>query len=145
MKSPLKTVLVALALGLLFGGCASYDADVARGHPLVGIKKFFVLSNLNDNHALDRQIIEALKGRGFEAESGPLTMMPIGTQAIVAYEDRWDWDFGEHLLYLRLTVHENRLTNQMLGTVTYSARFPSRDSTAVTVDHLVGRLIPAKP
>jgi len=42
-------------------------------------------------------------------------------------------------------VHENRLTNQMLGTVTYSARFPSRDSTAVTVDHLVGRLIPAKP
>jgi hypothetical protein len=138
-------MIMLLGLCVLLGGCASYDTEVERGHSLAGVQRYFVVSNLNDNHALDRQIAGALKARGFEAETGPLTMMPIGTQAIVTFEDRWDWDFGDHLLYLRLTVHENRLSRQLLSTATFSARIPLREATSVTVGALVGRLFPAKP
>ncbi len=79
MKSLLTRVLLAAALALLLGGCASFDASVEGGQSLQGVQRFFVVSNLNDNRALDHQIAKALKARGLAAEVGPLTMMPALT------------------------------------------------------------------
>ena len=140
MKRPLLPALLVLGTALLLGGCASYDAQVDKGRGFAKIQRFFVLSNLNDNHGLDHQLAESLKARGREAETGPLTMMPDNTQVVVSYQDHWTWDFGDHLIFLQISVRDVR-SEQPFATVTYSAKVPSRDTAATTVGQLVDRLL----
>ena len=133
------TGLLPLLLSvLLLGGCTSFQTETSAGG-LAGVQRFFVVRNLSDNRALDRHIAAALQARGFVAETGPLTMMPGDTQAIVTFQDHWNWDFGEHLYYLKLTVRKPE-SSEPLATVTYSVRIPRKETTAETVAHLVGRL-----
>jgi hypothetical protein len=132
---------VLMLLGLL-AGCTTYDAKVERDRSLAGVQRYFVQSNPNDNHALDSQIAGALKARGLAAETGPLTMMPDETQAIVTYQDHWTWDFGDRLVYLQLTVREQK-TGRNYATVTFSAKVPTGKALSAIVDELVGRMVPA--
>ena len=104
------------------------------------MQRFFVLSNLNDNRALDHRIAEALKARGRTAEVGPLTMMPDDAQAVVSFQDNWAWDFGEHLVFLKITVRDPS-ASQPYAHVTFSARVPLHEPPAQTVDRLVGALL----
>ena len=136
---PLR-LLVVLGLGLLLGGCASFNAQVERGRSLAGVQRFFVVSNLNDNHAFDQQIAAALRARGLTAEVGPLTMMPDKTQAVVTFQDRWTWDFSDHLVFLKINVRDTR-SDQSFAVVTFDARIPLRESPAEIVGKLVDRLL----
>ena len=128
-----------LILGLL-GGCTTYDARIGRDLSLDGVQRFFVVGNANDNRAINHQITAALKSRGYVAETGPLTMMPDDTQAIITYQDHWTWDFGDRLVYLQVTARD-RKTNKTYATVTFSTRIPSGKSLSNIVDGLVGRLV----
>ncbi len=139
MKSGLLRLLPLLLAGLLLGGCASFQADEWSTGSLAGMKRFFVVSNLSDNRALDHHIVAALQARGLVADSGPLTMMPGDTQAIVTFQDHWNWDFGEHLYYLKITVRKPE-SSEPLSAATYNARIPRKESTAETVARLVDRL-----
>jgi len=143
MKSFLARALVVLVLTVGLAGCASYDAQIDRGRSLGKIQRFFVVSNLNDNRALDRQIAGVLKDRGREAETGPLTMMPDNTQAILTFQDHWTWDFGEHLVFFRLTARDAN-SDQPFATVTFSAKIPLREEASVTVARLVDQLLEKK-
>jgi len=140
MKFLLTRVLLATALALLLGGCASFDASVESGQSLKGVQRFFVVRNLNDNRALDHQIAQALKARGLAAEVGPLTMMPDDTQAVVTFQDHWAWDFGEHLVFLRIDVRKPS-QNQTYASATFSARVPLREPARVTLSRLVATLL----
>lgn len=131
-----------LLLGLL-AGCTTYDAKVERGRSLEGVQRYFVQSNTNDNRAIDHQIAGALKSRGLAAETGPLTMMPDETQAIVTYQDHWTWDFGDRLVFLQITVRD-RKTSQNYATVKFSAKVPTGKPLSSIVDELVGRVVPAE-
>lgn len=124
---------------LLLGGCASFQADAPSAGGLAGVQRFFVVSNLSDNHALDQRIVAALRARGLAAESGPLTMMPGDTQAVVTFQDHWNWDFGEHLVYLKITVRKPE-SNEPLAGATFSARIPLKESAVETVSRLVARM-----
>ena len=139
---PLRTMIL-LGLGLLLGGCASFNAQVEHGRSLAGIERFYVVRNLNDNHAFDHQIVAALQARGLTAEAGPLTMMPENTQAIVSFQDHWAWDFRENLVYLKINIRDTR-SEQVFATVTFDARFPVRLTTAEIVGKLVDRLLQPK-
>ena len=134
-------VLLLLAAGLLFGGCASYDTDPLLGHGrgLTGLQRFFVVTNLNDNRALDHRIAGALQARGLTVDTGPLTMMPDNTQAVVTYQDHWSWDFGEHLVVLKLSVRGPD-SNETLAAATFNARIPLKEPVPETVGRLVARL-----
>jgi lysyl-tRNA synthetase class I len=131
---------VILLIGLLLGGCVSFEASVDRGRSLRTVQRCFVVSNPNDNHALDRQIATALTNRGRTAVIGPLTMLPDDAQAVVTYVDHWSWDFGAHLDYLKITVRDP-LASQPYASVTFSARVSLREETAATVDKLIGTLL----
>jgi hypothetical protein len=147
MKSgyPAAFTFVFTLVALLLGGCASYQADVAPGPTMAGLQRFFVLTNQNDNHGLDRQIAAALQARGRTVESGPRTMMPDDTQAIVTYEQRWNWDFGDHLVFLQITVRHAK-NDSTLGTAQFNTKIPAGKTTAEIVGELTGRLLgPAKP
>ena len=143
MKPVFLRALILLGSVLLLGGCSSIDADAPRGAGLAKTQRFFVVSNLNDNHALGERIAAVLQARGLTASTGPLTMMPDNTQAIVTYQDHWSWDFGEHVDYLRLTVRAPD-SNETLGGATYNSRVPGKESVAETVSQLVLRLFDRK-
>jgi hypothetical protein len=125
---------------LLLGGCASYDTQVARGPGLAGMQRFFVIANANDSRGLDHRITASLKARGLTAGSGPRTMMPEDTQAIVTYDDHWGWDFGERLVHLQINVRDAR-TAQPLAAATFSAKIPGRKSPTEIVDELLARML----
>ncbi|MEO6992874.1 MAG: hypothetical protein ABI273_04530 [Lacunisphaera sp.] len=143
----MKSLLIRgwLLLGLMFlaAGCATYKTQVDHGRSLKGIKRFFVVSNLNDNHAIDHQIADVLKARGLEADNGPLTMMPDNTQAVVTFQDHWTWDFGDHLVYLQIAVRDTR-SEQSFASITFSAKIPLHEDAAVTVERLVDQLLDKK-
>ena len=80
MKSAVSLLFLLL---LSLSGCTSVNTKVDQGRHLAAVRHFFVLSNLNDNHAIDENIARALQARGFQAESGPFTMMPDTAQALV--------------------------------------------------------------
>lgn len=137
MKRVFLPFVLLLSLGF-FTGCASYHASHNRS--LEGLRHYFVLTNANDNRALDHQIAGALHARGFATGTGPVTMMPDETQAVVTYQDQWTWDFGDHLVYLQINVRD-RKSNQTLASATFSTRLPTRTPTTGIVAGLVGRLL----
>jgi hypothetical protein len=97
-----------LALLLALTGCRSFSARVEPGRDLSAYQRYFVKSNFNDNHSLDVFLVRALQARGHEADRGPETMMPHQTQAKVTYEDRWAWDFKDHMVALTITIYDAR-------------------------------------
>lgn len=90
---------------VVLGGCTSLDRSVAKGQNPAALREIFVAKNLNDSHRLAEQLASALRARGLRASHGPLTLLPNGAEAVLHYEDRWSWDFGSHLTYLRLDLH----------------------------------------
>ena len=113
------------------------------GHSLAGLQRYFVVTNTNDNHGLDQQIASAFKARGVEVDAGPLTMMPDKNQVVVSYRDNWSWDFGDHLVFLAISVRETR-SEQTFATVTFNATVPLKKPVPQIIDELVNRLLPAK-
>ena len=122
MKNLASGIWAAGCLILLLVGCATYDTSIERGHSLAGMQRYFVVTNLNDNHALDQQIVASLTARGVEAAAGPLTMMPA----------------------LKLSVRETRSEQPFAG-VTFSATVPLKKPVDQIVDQLVERLLATKP
>lgn len=135
-------VPLLLMVGLALSGCVSYKARVAPGADGVRYERFFVQRNLNDNHAIDRHILSALAAHGFEAESGPLTMLPENTQVILSYTDRWGWDFGEHLIVLDVVMKDAR-TGRQLGVASLNRRFGYARNAPEVVRRLVDELLAA--
>jgi len=140
MKSLLLRVCAIIGLALALGGCTSSSVQIEHGRSLKKIQRFFVVSNLNDNHGIDHQIAETLKARGREADSGPLTMMPDNTQAVVTFNDHWNWDFSDHLTFLQISVRDTK-SEQSFATVTFAAKIPSRKDPADIVTNLVDELL----
>lgn len=106
MTSAARLFLVLITCAL-FAGCASTHSHVAEtGRNLKDVRRFFVLRNLKDNHGIDGRIVRALQARGLEAESGPITLLPDSAQAVIIYEDRWAWDFSDHMVYLKLGARD---------------------------------------
>lgn len=101
----LLRLLLVLA-GLALAACTSLDRSVSPGRDPAALREIFVAVNLNDNHGLARHLVAGLRSRGLRAESGPLTLLPASAEAVLHYDDRWSWDFGEHMTYLRLGLHD---------------------------------------
>lgn len=109
-----------LALACLSGGCAG-TVSVRRA-PKVDLKALhtiFVERRLNDNHHFDELLVQELRARGYQADSGPLTMMePETTDAVVTYQDQWIDDLSSHLAGFSIVLTDPR-RHQQLATGSY--------------------------
>lgn len=116
----MKAPFLMLIATLLVAGCTS---TTARREPIADVRTmqhFWVERRLADNHGIDAILTRELRALGREADFGPLTMMPErGVQAVIIYEDHWDWNFGDHLSELRVTVRDPR-NQKLLATAVYS-------------------------
>ena len=136
--------VLPMLLGLMLAGCATYTSSVEPSTALGDYRRFWVKTNLDDNHAIDRLLVQVLKARGFEAEAGPMTMMPREAQAVVHYRDRWTWDFKDHMTSLEITVQD-------VGREAEVARASFVGPASLTVvplevvERLMGDLLKAQP
>lgn len=97
-------LIFALLCGALLGwaGCAS--VETRKTLDLSPFKRIYVEHRLTDDRRIDEQIVQELQRLGYEASCGHLTMMPDKMDAILTYEDRWEWDFKTYLIELTVTV-----------------------------------------
>ena len=102
----MKLAVLLLAAAGLLAGCSTLDTHLEPKADLSQLKHVWVQQSLNDNHGLDAMIVRELQSRGIQAESGPLTLMPLTARRYIIYQDQWDWDFKDYLISLGLTVRD---------------------------------------
>jgi hypothetical protein len=106
-------VLCVLALAALQGcainresASASPDVDLFR------LKKFYVVKFAPDQRGINMVITNELNRLGFDASTGLDLDTPKDVDAVVTYEDKWQWDITMYMIGLTITMREpgsNRL------------------------------------
>jgi uncharacterized protein (DUF58 family) len=141
--SPSMKTLLALALAscALLTGCSSVSSRSVID--LASFKHIYVIHRLADDHHVDELLVRELQRAGHEASSGPLTLLPENADAVLTYEDRWEWDFKTYLIELSVEVHTAR-TEKKLADGNYLQQTPRSKSAAEVVHELVGSLLKAK-
>ena len=110
-------LLAFVTCGLLLVGCAT-GMSTRKATDLTRFKKIYVESRLADNHRIDAQIAAALNALGREATFGVATMRPDGIDAIISYTDRWEWDFKNYMIEIKIDLRDAR-NDKPLATGTY--------------------------
>jgi len=108
--------LLAFVLGLT--ACSTFNVHREAGANLTGLKKLYVEHRLADGRGIDVLIARELQRLGYDASSGPLTMMPDHVDGVVSYVDQWNWDFSLYMIELDIEVSDPR-TNKILATTSY--------------------------
>ncbi len=97
-------ILILFAFACVAGtACSSTSAR--KVIPLDRFQRIYVERRLNENNRLDEIMAAELRRLGRDASSGPLTMMPENTDAILTYQARWAWDFKTYLIELNVELY----------------------------------------
>lgn len=130
-----------LLASLVLAGCSSIETrkvvDLSR------FKHIYVEHRLTDDRRLDEMIVQELIRLGYEASCGPLTMMPDSADAVLSYEDRWEWDFKTYLIELTVTVRTARTTRKLADGHFYQPT-PNSKPPAVVVSKVLTPLFAKK-
>jgi hypothetical protein len=98
---------------LLLASCTHVSTDVDHSVNFRKLDHIFVEHRLSDGRGMDQLIADELQKLGYDASAGPLTMMPDNTEAIIAYQDEWNFDFTTYLLELDIAVRDAHTGQQM--------------------------------
>jgi hypothetical protein len=129
----MKFLLLALTL-ILSSGCASVSARKVM--PLDGFRRIYVEQRLNDNNRLDELLVRELQRLNRQASSGPLTMMPDDTEALLTYDDRWAWDFRNYLIEFNVELHALRPKKKLADARYYQPSIKTQSPAEVIRDLL---------
>ena len=132
--------LLLLAAALLAGPTACSSVSARKVIDLSRYKHIYVEHRLADNHRIDEQIVAELKALGLDASCGYLTMKPDGVDAIIAYEDRWTWDFKTYLIDFKLTMRDQRTNKQVADGSFHQASLTTKSSEEV-IREVLGKLL----
>jgi len=77
--------------------------------------RYFVENHGNDKRGLDRLIAQQIHSHGIETKSGFSDARPEEFDVLVIYEDRWQWDMSNYLIFLRIDFRDPE-TNVLLAT-----------------------------
>ncbi len=105
--------LCVLALAAL-QGCAinRESASTSPDVDLSQLKKFYVVKFAPDQRGINMVIANELNKLGFEASTGLDIDTPKDVDAVVTYEDKWQWDITMYMIGLTIYMREpgsNRL------------------------------------
>jgi len=101
-------VCAALTVLGLLAGCHTVHSEVDRKMDATNYRHIYIERELSDGRHLDRVLAQELIKLGYDASSGPLTLMPEDTQAIIAYQARWTFDFTTYLIELDVAARDAR-------------------------------------
>jgi len=138
MKPTRLTALAALlCAAALLDGCSSMSTR--KVVDLSAFKHVYVVRGLTDDHHVDELFVHELQTLGHESSSGPLTMLPENADAILLYQDRWEWDFKSYLIELDVELRTAR-TDKKLADGRYYQPSPKTRSPAAVVHDLLAPL-----
>jgi hypothetical protein len=106
---------------------------------LAPFKRIHVVHRFGDDHRLSELLVAELRRLGREVTSGPLTMLPADSDAVLTYNDRWEWDFRSYLIELTIELHTAR-TNKKLADGRHFQPTPKPKPPAEVVRELLGPL-----
>jgi hypothetical protein len=104
----MKFFVSALIAALLLTACSTLVTHKNPKGDLRNYRHFYVEARLGDDHGLDEIIVRELQRMGYNASSGPLTMKPDDVDALIFYQDRWEWDFKTYMIEFNLIVRDAR-------------------------------------
>jgi len=104
----MKLFAAALLAALLLTACSTVATHKNPKGDLGKYHHFYVEARLGDDHGLDEIIVRELQSMGYNASSGPLTMKPDDVDALIFYQDRWEWDFKTYMIEFNLIVRDAR-------------------------------------
>jgi hypothetical protein len=133
--------LPLLTLCAFLAGCSSLNTRSVVD--LAPFKHIYVVHRLTDDHHIDEMLVRELQQLGHEASSGPLTLLPENADAILTYEDRWEWDFKTYLIELSVELRTAR-TEKKLADGHYLQQTPRSKPPAEVVRELLVSLFKAK-
>jgi hypothetical protein len=105
--------ILGMSAVLLLGACTHLNTQVDPSAHITQRSHIFVEHRLADGRGIDQVIVAELQRLGYDASAGPLTMMPDNTDAIIAYEDTWTFDFTTYLLELDVAVRDPHTGKQI--------------------------------
>lgn len=135
----MKLFFSLLLVALLCTGCTTVTVRKMPGADLAKYHRIFVEQPFNENHHVDELIANELRRLGREASSGPLTMMPEKTEAVIKYNARWTGDFSTYLIDLNVSVHALYPT-KTLGEARFYQPSAITKPPEVVVHEIVNRL-----
>jgi len=103
-----KIALIVLAGVVCLTGCAQITTRSLPKAEIGSRKHIFVERRLADNYGVSEEIARQLRAMGYDASAGALTMMPIGTELVVSYDDMWTWDFTTYMIEIDIQVRSAR-------------------------------------
>ena len=133
--------LVLAALLMLPGlfGC-SYKhlyGETMQGADLGGRHRMYVVRDPEDQRQIDSMIASRLKRAGFEATAGTgMSSAPLGVDAIVSYEDDWQWDMSNYLIVLGIDFREPKTQELLASGQSYRTSL-DRKSPEFMVDEII--------
>ena len=138
------TAIVLLALTVL--ACATaLQADPIPPKLRDPSLQYFVENHGADQHGIDRMIARELGSRGLAAKSGLASARPAELDVLVVYEDRWQWDMSNYLIFLRIDFRDPE-TNILLATGTsFQTSAARKPEAAVVTDIIAGMFAPSRP
>jgi hypothetical protein len=107
----MRAFLPLLLAVVLTTGCTEVSVKKQPKLDLSKYHRIFVEQPFNENHHVDEYLAAELRAVGCDATSGPLTMMPENTDAVLSYAARWNGDFKLYLIELDIglrTPHTNK-------------------------------------
>ncbi|MSU23566.1 MAG: hypothetical protein EXS32_07050 [Opitutus sp.] len=111
MKTNFPSTLPLVLLTALLTGCSSLSTRQVID--LAPFRHIYVVHRLTDDHHLDEMMVRELQKLGRDASHGPLTMLPNNADAILTYQDRWEWDFQSYLIEFTIELHTARTEKKL--------------------------------
>ncbi len=109
-RMPARPILAVIALAglVLLAGCSQVSTRSIPKADIGSQKHIFVERRLADNYGVAEEIARQLRAMGYDVSSGALTMMPVGTELVVSYDDMWTWDFTTYMIEIDIQVRSAR-------------------------------------
>jgi hypothetical protein len=140
-RARLPVALVALAL-IGAPGCMSASRGYrAPGLDTAKLHHVYVAHLPPDQRGVNDLITNALVRRGVHATTGPGQAVPADADALLEYEDKWQWDITMYMVELRVYLHDPK-TGEMraMGKVLHSSleRRSPEQMVAEVLDDIFG-------
>ena len=142
MKSlrTLSTLVLLAAFAFAAGGCINQlNSNITPGTNTAAIKKIYVVHLPADGRGIDKLIADHLKAMGREATSGDQAVTPADVDAVITYQDKWQWDITMYMLQLDVQLR-NPKTQMAMATAHAMHTSLTRKSPPEMVDEVLGQI-----
>lgn len=136
---------LSLVVLIFAAGCVAkslLSEPIAAEYRRPGLR-VFVQNHGEDRRNLERVIAEQLSSKGLVVSSGLAADRPAEIDLLVVYEDRWQWDMSNYLIFMRIDVRDP-MTNVLLATGSSYQTSLARKSPEAVIALIVPGIFPGQ-